>query len=211
MSILRLCLFGFFCLCISLQARAEIISASKPQSGSPIENTATYRSIYLGSLFANQTISNPVQGILAYGSIANAPSPSPQLFLYAGKASSANPGSFVNATTTINTGLAFFTTASGGIQAQVRSNDSLNLSLGTSLKSLLDANKDAGGVDFWFVSNGAGSFFDAPAGSTSPQTNYFGVQLTAVPEPSSIGLVLGAATVGGIYRRWRKKQNAVLN
>jgi hypothetical protein len=196
-------------------ARAEIISDFKAQAGTPVEITPapeSFRSIYLGRLFQGQTISNPVQSIAAFGSINLAPgsAASPHLFLWAGKASAVNPGSFNNASSKINTGLGFWTTLPNGVEAHYRTNSSVDFSLGTNLQTLVNSSS-ATGVDFWFVSATSTTNFDAPAGSSSPQTNTFGVQLTAVPEPSSIGLVLGAATVGGIYRRWRKKQNAVLN
>jgi hypothetical protein len=193
---------------------AEVLNDFIPQSGGPVElipaghstSLTNHRSIYLGRLFQGDTFSLPVETIEAFASINNAvgSSASPQLSLWTGISSSTSLGSFVNAPTLLNTNLDFWTNQSTGIEARFVQNFTVAPTLGVQLQNLINANTSTG-IDFWMVSRAPNSLFDAPAGSTSPQTNTFGVQITAVPEPASTALVVAALTSLAGYRTLRRR------
>jgi len=203
---LRNCKLGFLSLLIfcSSSLHAEfIIDDFGPQNGTRT-TTGGFRSTYLGRFnFTGDVLpptTTPFENITAGVTIGNAKNANVQLF----SGFSANPSTSFGTglpTGVFDTGVRFSTDNEQGYEAQIVSNFALDPTIGYGLRNSLATH---GGLDFWLVTPiSANSLYDAPAGSTTPFANGFGVSLTAVPEPSSLALVIlsGAAAVGFARRR----------
>ena len=184
----------------------DFIESTEQQSGILVDSAST-RAFYLGRLFETQDASNiqSFSGISAVAVLGQGQN----VRLYAGAQSSpANVDAAILNGNLLYTGITFTTTNSTSPATYAAGGSNgipLNVNTGTSLRSMLGSNA---GLDFWLVENNPSSF-TAPAGSTgiggnSTPNNYtIRLQFTAVPEPSSLALVVlsGAAAVGFARRR----------
>ena len=187
-------------------ASADIITETGPQNGARrIEGV--YRATYLGKLFGSfaNTSTLPFQTMTAAVTINGASNT--QLWVGSGGSSSSFASGIPSGL--LDTGIRFTQAGSNSdYEIAAVQNWSLSPSLGANIRTALNTN---GGLDVWLVGPST-STYDAPAGSIGSNqsiTNGYGLSLTAVPEPTSLGLVLGAVGVGGLYRRWRRKSIGV--
>ena len=186
-------------------AFGDFIQATEQQAG-VLVNSASTRAFYLGRLFETEDASNiqSFSGISAVAVLGQGPN----VKLFAGAQSGATGvDAAISNGSLLYTGITFTTTNSTSPATYAAGGSNgipLNVNTGTSLRSMLGSNA---GLDFWLVENNPSSF-TAPAGSTgiggnSTPNNYtIRLQFTAVPEPSSLALVvLSAAAAAGFARR----------
>jgi hypothetical protein len=186
-------------------AFGDFIQATEQQAG-VLVNSASTRAFYLGRLFETQDASNiqSFSGISAVAVLGQGPN----VQLFAGAQSGATGvDAAISNGSLLYTGITFTTTNSTSPATYAAGGSNgipLNVNTGTSLRSMLGSNA---GLDFWLVENNPSSF-TAPSGSTgsdgnSTPNNYtIRLQFTAVPEPSSLALVvLSAAAAAGFARR----------
>jgi hypothetical protein len=187
-------------------AFGDFIESTEQQSGVLVNSTTT-RAFYLGRLFETQDASN-IQSFTGISAVAVL-GQGPNVKLYAGAQSvPANVDAAITSSNLLYTGITFTTTNSSSAATYVAGGSNgipLEPNTGTTLRNMLSTNA---GLDFWLVENNPSSF-TAPSGSTgllgnvTPNNYSIRLQYTAVPEPSSLALVIltGAAAVGFARRR----------
>jgi hypothetical protein len=187
-------------------ASGGMIEATEQQSGVLVDSAST-RAFYLGRLFETHNASD-IQSFTGISAVAVL-GQGPNVRLYAGAQSGpANVDAAITNGNLLYTGITFTTTNSSSPATYAAGGSNgipLNLNTGTTLRSMLGSNA---GLDFWLVENNPSSF-TAPSGSTgiggnfTPNNYSIRLQYTAVPEPSSLALVIlsGAAAVGFARRR----------
>lgn len=186
-------------------AFGDFIQATEQQAG-VLVNSASTRAFYLGKLFETEDASNiqSFSGISAVAVLGQGPN----VQLFAGAQSGATGvDAAISNGSLLYTGITFTTTNSTSPATYAAGGSNgipLNVNTGTSLRSMLGSNA---GLDFWLVENNPSSF-TAPSGSTgfggniTPNNYTIRLQFTAVPEPSSLALVvLSAAASAGFARR----------